>query len=386
MACMYFLLLTLQTLHCGTVWDGAGHAYSPGEITILDDKIQSVGPAHNPPQSGQIKMDAEFCMPGFVDAHTHVTSYVEHPGDSEALRRDWAVRNAKLTVDAGVTSGRDLGDDNGDGIWIRDQINSGKVPGPRLQVACDQIGPDPAHQKMTPDQLRELVRAQVKKGCDVIKLFATTGMGGTDRFLSKAQMAAAVDEAHKHKRRVAVHVIAHDACVDTVAAGADSVEHGAGVDAALAKEMKKKGVFFTPTLYILRYYIEDAPNIEFGPDVVEKLKHDVVAVVEPFEKKFPEVLKTGVKITGGSDAFMKLHGKNANEMVWLVKAGMPPEAALEAMTHNSADLMGWGDKVGKLATGYYADVVGLDGDPRKDITRVQAKHVTLVVKGGKKVR
>jgi imidazolonepropionase-like amidohydrolase len=383
---MHFLVLTLQVLHCGTVWDGAGHAYSPGEITIQDDKIQSVGAAHNPPQSGQIHMDAEFCMPGLVDAHTHVTSYVEHQGDSEALRRDWAVRNAKATLDAGVTSGRDLGDDNSDGIWIRDQINSGKVPGPRLQVACDQIGTEPAHQKMTPDQLRELVRAQVKKGCDVIKLFATTGMGGTDRFLSKAQLAAAVDEAHKHKRRVAVHVIGHDVCVDTVAAGADSVEHGAGVDVALAKEMKKKGVFFTPTLYILRYYVEDAPNIEFGAEEVAKLKHSIATVVEPFEKKFPEILKTGVRIAGGSDSFMKLHGHNANEMVWLVKAGMKPEAALEAMTHTSADLMGWGDRVGKLAPGYFADVVGLDGDPRKDITRVEAKHVTLVIKGGKKIK
>src|SRR5690242_11500113 len=126
MFAMYFLLLTLQTLHCGTVWDGAGHAYSPGQITIKDDKIESVGPAHNPPQSGQINMDAEFCMAGLVDAHTHVTSYVDHPGDKEALRRDWAVRNANATVQAGITSGRDLGDDMGDGIWIRDQINSGK--------------------------------------------------------------------------------------------------------------------------------------------------------------------------------------------------------------------------------------------------------------------
>src|SRR5262249_17889917 len=162
--------------------------------------------------------------------------------------------NAKLTIEAGITSGRDLGDDNGDGIWIRDQINAGKVPGPRLQVACEQIGPNPAHQMMTPAQLRELVRAHVKQGCDVIKLFAATGIGGTDRFLSKEQLAAAVDEAHKLKRRVAVHVVARDVVADTVVVGADSVEHGPGVDVALAKEMKKKGIFFTPTLYILRYY------------------------------------------------------------------------------------------------------------------------------------
>ena len=383
---MHFLLLTLQTLHCGTVWDGAGHAYSPGQITILDDKIQSVGPAHNPPQSGQINMDAEFCMPGLVDAHTHVTSYVDHPGDTEALRRDWAVRNAKKTLDAGITTGRDLGDDSSDGIWLRDQINAGKIVGPRLQVACEQIGPEPGQSKMKPDELRALVREHVKRGCDVIKLFATTGMGGDERFLSKQQLAALVDEAHKHKRRVAVHVVAHDAVVDTVAAGADSVEHGSGVDVEVATEMKKKGIVWTPTLYILRYYVEDAPNIEFGPEHVAKLKHTIETVVVPYEKRIPAILKTGVKIAGGSDSFMKLHGKNANEMVYLVKAGLTPDQALTAMTVNSAELMGWGDKVGKLAPGHYADVVGLDGDPRKDITRVEAQHVTLVVKGGKKVK
>ena len=383
---MHFLVLTLQVLHCGTVWDGAGHSYSPGQITIQDDKIESVGPAHNPPQSGPIAMDAEFCMPGLVDAHTHVTSYVEHQGDSEALRRDWAARNAKAMIDAGITTGRDLGDDMGDGIWIRDQINAGKIPGPRLQVACEQIGPEPGQSKLTPDQLRALVREHVKKGCDVIKLFATTGMGGDERFLSKQQLAAAVDEAHKLKRRVAVHVVAHDAVVDTVAAGADSVEHGSGVDVAVAKEMKRRGLVWTPTLYILRYYVEDAPNIEFGPEHVAKLQHTIATIVVPYEKRIPEILKTGVKIAAGSDSFMKLHGRNANEMVYLVKAGLSPEQALTAMTVNSAELMGWGDRVGKLAKGYYADVVGFDGDPHKDITRVEARHVTLVIKGGKKVR
>src|SRR5207244_8879712 len=106
---------------------------------------------------------------------------------------------------------------------------------------CEPIGPEPAHKAMTPQQLRELVRAEAKRGCDVIKLFATTGMGGDERFLSRQQMAAAIDEAHKLKRRVAVHVVARDAVVDTVAAGADSVEHGSGVDVEIAKDMKRRG-------------------------------------------------------------------------------------------------------------------------------------------------
>src|SRR5262245_12817982 len=152
------LLLSLQTLRCGVVWDGAGHTWQDGRIAFEGDRIKAVGPADKVPAApGEIDLRPLFCLPGLVDAHTHVTSYVEHKGDNEDIRRQWAVRNARETIESGVTTGRDMGDDYDDGIWIRDQINAGKVVGPRLQVAGEQIGPDPAHQKMTPAELRELV-------------------------------------------------------------------------------------------------------------------------------------------------------------------------------------------------------------------------------------
>jgi imidazolonepropionase-like amidohydrolase len=255
-----------------------------------------------------------------------------------------------------------------------------------MQVACEQIGPDPLHQRATLAQLRELVRAHVQQGCDVIKLFATPGMGGEGRFLSREQLAAAVDEAHRLKRRVAVHVIAREAVADTVAAGADSIEHGPGTDAALAREMKRKGLTLTPTLYILRYYVEDAARIGFDEGHVGRLRQSIATIVVPFEKTLPALLKTGVKVAAGSDSFLMLHGRNASELVWLVKAGMKPERALLAMTYTSAELMGWGDRVGSLAPGRYADVLVLDGDPRADIMRVLPGHIRMVVKGGRVVR
>ncbi|HJZ88738.1 MAG TPA: amidohydrolase family protein [Polyangia bacterium] len=378
------LLLAVQSLRCAVVWDGAGHAFADGRILVHDQKIVAVGPAQKVAAApGELDLRPLFCMPGLVDAHTHVTSFVPSPDDTEEVARAWAQKNARLTLEAGITSARDLGDSVGLGVWIRDRIEAGQTPGPRLQVACEQIGPNPLHQVASPAELRELVREHVRRGCDVIKLFATTGMGANDRFLSLAQIRAATDEAHKHKLRVAVHVIARGAVADCVAAGVDSIEHGPGTDVALAREMKRKGIVLTPTLYILRYYIEDAANIKFAAEHVARLKELVDGdPLRPFEQHFPEIIKTGVKIAAGSDSFMKLHGKNATELVWLVRAGLSAEQALFAMTRVAAELMGWGDRVGTLAAGRYADVIALDADPRKDIRAVQAAHVRLVMKGG----
>jgi imidazolonepropionase-like amidohydrolase len=376
-----------MSLRCGVVWDGAGHAFQDGRIVWQGERITRSGPAAAVSAApGELDLRPAFCMPGLVDAHTHVTSYVSSPGDDVATRRRAAADNARRTLEAGVTAGRDLGDDSGDGLWIRDEINAGRLPGPRLQVACEQIGIDPAQRAATPAALRAVVREHVQRGCDVIKLFATSGIGGNERFLSREQMAAAVEEAHHAGRRVAVHVVAHDAVADVVAAGADSAEHATGTDAALAKEMKRRGVVLVPTLYILRYYVEDAANIGYGAEHVARLEHAIDSEVRPLERRFPSILRAGVRVAAGSDSFMKLHGRNASEMVWLVKAGMSPEQALAAMTHASAELMGWQDRVGSLAPGHYADVLVLDGDPRADISRVQAEHVRAVWKGGQPVK
>ena len=382
------LLLAVQSLRCALVWDGAGHAFADGRILLRDDKVTAVGPAARvaaAPGGAELDLRPLTCLPGLVDAHTHVTSYLAHPGDTPEVRHGWAERNARLTLEAGVTTGRDLGDSQDDGIWIHDRIAAGAVPGPRLQVACEQIGIAPMHRAASPDALRVLVREHAARGCDVIKLFATTGMGGDERFLSLAQLRAATDEAHRHRLRVAVHVIARDAVADCVTAGVDSIEHGPGTDVALAREMKRRGIVLTPTLYILRYYIEDAVNLEYTPEHVARLQALVGGEpIRPFEQRLPAIARTGVRIAAGSDSFLKLHGRNATELAWLVRAGLSPERALYAMTRVSAEVMGWADRVGTLRPGRFADVIAVAGDPRVDVAVL--RDVKLVMKGGRIVK
>jgi len=144
--------------------------------------------------------------------------------------------------------------------------------------------------------------------------------------------------------------------------------------------MAAAGITLVPTLYILRYYVEDADNLGFSAEHAADLQHIVDTVIVPFEKRFPAILATRVKVAMGSDSFMALHGKNTRELSYLVKAGMTPEQALRAGTSTSAALMGWDGKVGTVAPGAYADVIATKKDPRRDIATVE--HPVLVIKGG----
>jgi len=148
--------------------------------------------------------------------------------------------------------------------------------------------------------------------------------------------------------------------------------------------MAGAGITLVPTLYILRYYVEDADNLGFTPERAAELEHIVDTLIVPFEQRFPSILATGVKVAMGSDAFMALHGKNARELSYMVKAGMSPEQALRAATATSAAVMGWDGKVGTVAPGAYADVIAMKKDPRKDIAAVE--HPAVVIKGGVVVR
>jgi imidazolonepropionase-like amidohydrolase len=148
--------------------------------------------------------------------------------------------------------------------------------------------------------------------------------------------------------------------------------------------MADRGIALVPTLYILRYYIEDADNLGFSAEHVAELRRLVDALVVPFERRFPAILATGVKVAMGSDSFMALHGKNARELTYLVRAGMSPEGALRAATEISAELLGWKGKVGTLADGAYADLIAMPGNPLADVSAVE--HVEVVLKGAEVVR
>jgi imidazolonepropionase-like amidohydrolase len=371
-------------VRCGTVWDPAVGAIPDGRIVFDGERIAAVGAARDVPRPREeLDLRPLFCMPGLVDAHTHLTSYALAKGtDGMDRRRDEAARNAEQTLRAGITSVRDLGGEEGVDLWLRARIAAGALKGPRMQCAGSQIGAEgpiggPAGAKAA-------VEAHLEAGFDVIKLFATGGAHDPIPLLTGDEIAAARDEAHARGARVAVHAITAEGIDRSIAARVDSIEHATELSVEQARAMAAAGITLVPTLYILRYYVEDAEHLGFTPEHVRQLQGIIDSMVVPYEQRFPSLLATGVRVAMGSDAFMALHGKNARELAYLVKAGLSPERALRAATAVSAAVMGWDGKVGVLAPGAYADVIAMPTDPRQDIRSVE--RLDVVIKGGAVVR
>ena len=314
-------------------------------VVFDGERVSAMGASSQvPAPTDEIDLRPLFCVPGLVDAHTHLTSYArESATDGIDKRRAQAARNAELTLRAGFTSVRDLGASEGVDLWLRARIGAHAIPGPRLQCAGSQIGIE-------------------------------RSVGGT------AEIKADVD-AHAD---AGFDVISSEGIARSIAAGVDSIEHAHELTPEQAAEMASAGITLVPTLYILRYYLEDADALGFTAEHVADLHRTLDELVVPFEARFPAILATGVKIAMGSDAFLGLHGHNARELAALVQAGMTPEQALRAATAGSADVMGWKGRVGTLSPGAFADVVAMPSDPLSDIHAVE--HVSVVVAGGKVVR
>jgi imidazolonepropionase-like amidohydrolase len=371
-------------VRCGVVWDPRVGAVEDARIVFDGSRVAAFGGASSVHREGdELDLRSMFCMPGLVDAHTHLTSYAQEKStDDLEKRRTEATRNAALTLRAGITSVRDLGGGEGVDMWLRDRIAAGSVPGPRMQCAGSQIGADgPVG---GPAGARAAVDAHAEAGFDVIKLFATGGAQAPVALMTAEEVLAATEEAHGRGLKVAVHAITGEGIDRAIAAHVDSIEHGSELTMDQAREMAAAGITLVPTFYILRYYVEDAEHLGFSDQHVADLRQMVSSFVVPFEGRFPSLLATGVKVAMGSDSFMALHGHNARELSYLVKAGMTPEQALRAATATSATLLGWEGKVGTIAPGAYADVIAMKDDPRKDVSATE--HVSVVIKGGLLVR
>lgn len=371
-------------VRCGVLWDPDAGAIADARVVFDGDRVRAMGAADRvPAPTDETDLRPLFCLPGLVDAHTHLTSYAHESGtDGIDRRRAQAARNAELTLRAGVTSVRDLGAAEGVDIWLRARIAAGALPGPRMQCAGSQIGLEGAI--LGPQGVRDTVDAHADAGFDVIKMFATGGANDPVPLLTEPELAAGAAEAHARGLRVAVHAITADGIERSIAAGVDSIEHATELTVDQATRMAAANVALVPTLYILRYYVEDADRLGFSPEHVADLRRTIDALVVPLEARFPAILATGVRVAMGSDAFLALHGRNARELEYLVAAGMTPEQALRAATSGSADVMGWRARVGTLAPGAFADLVALRDDPRKDIHAVE--RVAFVVAGGRVVR
>jgi len=378
-------------------------------ILIEGDKVVSVGPAPgNQATSGAITINLPNAtvLPGLIDAHTHLTGDPKNIGYQSlgiSVPRDalTGAKNARLTLQAGFTTVRNVGATGYSDVAVRDAINAGDIPGPRMLVSGPALSITGGHcdNNLLPyeyhatsdgaadgiEAVQHKVREIIKYGADLIKICATGGVlsKGDDPQASQytlEEMKAIVADAHRLGRKVAAHAHGAQGIRWASEAGVDSVEHASYIDDAAIAELKKNGTYLVPTLYLGDWFMENAEKNRVPDFLLVKAK----AVMPAARKNVAHAFASGVKVAFGTDAAVYPHGLNAHEFGVMVKLGLTPLQAIQAATVNDADLLGWSDKVGTIEAGKWADIIAVDGDPLKDVTTLE--HVKLVMKGGEVVK
>ena len=378
-------------------------------IVIEGDKIVAVGPASNP-QAGaggsSIDLSTSTVLPGLIDGHTHLTGDPRNIGYQSlglSVPREALIgaRNARLTLQAGFTTVRNVAASGYSDVALRDAINAGDIPGPRMLVSGPPLSITGGHcdNNLLPyeyhatsdgaadgiEAVQHKVREIIKYGADLIKICATGGVlsKGDDPQASQytlEEMKAIVADAHRLGRKVAAHAHGAQGIRWASEAGVDSVEHASYIDDAAIAEMKINGTYLVPTLYLGDWFLENAEKNHVPDFLLVKAK----AVMPAARKNVAHAFASGVKVAFGTDAAVYPHGLNAHEFAVMVKLGLGPLQAIQAATVNDADLLGWSDKVGTIEPGKWADIIAVDGDPVKDVTTLE--HVKFVMKGGEVVK
>lgn len=370
------------TIRAGLFLDGRGGSRHDVVITVRNDRIESVTPWRN--DSVTYDFSRYTVLPGFIDAHVHLNGFFNQQGkianteDGETPAQRAAARaaNAVVTLQAGFTTIASMGADAERDL--RDQVNAGKLPGPRILSSLSQIH-DGTGRSL--DALRRDVRDHATAHADFIKIFASIGMdSGRALVFSDPQLAALCGEARRLKLRAVVHAQDDASIRQAAAAGCSEVEHGAFATAAGLEVLARSGVSFDPQCgLVLRNYIENRAHFEGTSDAA-------VAAMERLLPQLPRLLRAalavpGLKVLFGTDATAGAHGRNAEDLVCRVReAGDTPMSALIAATSANAEALGMGRVIGTLAPGYQADLIALDGDPLQQIEAV--RRVSFVMKGG----
>jgi imidazolonepropionase-like amidohydrolase len=399
---------TSVVLRVGKLLDvKTGNTLTNQAIVIEGDKIASVGPAataKTPTGASTIDIPSATALPGLIDAHTHLTGSGKdfgYAGLGISVPRSalTGARNARVTLEAGFTTVRNVGASGYSDVALRDAINDGDVPGPRMLVSGPPLGITGGHcdDNLLPfefhatedgvadgvEAVQHKVREVIKYGADVIKICATGGVLSKGDDPNAAQytleeMKAIVADAHRLGRKVAAHAHGAQGVIYASEAGVDSIEHGHLMNDEAVATLKKNGTYLVPTLYLMQWHRENAGAV---PDLYRKKMELVSAQGEGAAKK---AFAAGVKIGFGTDAAVYPHGLNAHEFAVYVRLGMTPLQAIQTATINDADLLGWSDKIGTVEPGKYADIIAVDGDPLQDVTALQ--HVKFVMKGGAVVK
>ena len=399
-------------IRAGTLIDGRGGPPMRGAVIVIrGERIEAVGTDVRVPQGARvIDLSRATVLPGFIDAHVHLAGRPVGEGDwlNSAVREGaaddalWGARNARLTLLAGFTTVRNVGASAFADIALRNAINAGRVPGPRMVAAGNAIGVTGGHCDANgfvpglfghepgplegiadgPDQVRQAVRMQVKYGADVIKICATGGVlsegdaVGAQQY-SEEEMRAVVETARLLGRRVAAHAHATEGIIAASRAGVTSIEHGSFMTEESARVMVEHGTWLVPTLM--------AGEAVGGPAAQQRLPAWAYGkgrqAWEAMQRGFPIAVRAGVRIAFGTDAGVFPHGTNAHEFELLVSiGGLTPMQAIQAGTLSAATLLGLEHDVGTVEAGKYADLVAVEGDPLQNIAVLRSP--VFVMKGG----
>jgi len=396
-------------VECGKLLDVRSGQMLSGKVIVFDEKgiVTAVGPASALPSGVKpLDLTAFTCLPGLIDVHTHLTGDPSNHGykslgvsvPQQALT---GAKNARKTLMAGFTSVRNVGAGDFTDVALRDSINDGSLPGPRMLVSGPPLGITGGHcdNNLLPFEFhrtsagvadgpwaaRAKVREVVKYGADLIKVCASGGvlskgdLPGTPQYTLE-ELTAIVEEAHKLGRRVAAHAHGTQSIKDSIRAGIDSVEHSSLIDDEGIALAKQHGTYLVFDIYNDDYILSQGEKAGMLPESIEKERNLGRLQRENFRRAF----QAGAKIAFGTDAGVYPHGDNARQFAKMVEWGMKPIDAIQAATIGAADLMGWKDKVGSLEPGYYADIIAVKGDPLSDVKLLES--VPFVMKGGEIAR
>ncbi|HEU4537821.1 MAG TPA: amidohydrolase family protein [Polyangiaceae bacterium] len=371
-------------------------------IAIVGDKIVSVGePPADAASYRVIDLPNATALPGLIDAHTHLTGDPEFGyatlGISVPRQTLKGAKNARLTLDAGFTTVRNVGAEGYSDVALRDAIEAGEVPGPRVLASGPALGITGGHcdETLLPFEfhakadgvadgvpaVQQKVREVIKYGADVIKICSTGGVlsKGDDPRASQytlEEVQAVVADAHRLGRKVAAHAHGGQGIVWASRAGVDSIEHGSYIDDAGIAEMKKNGTYLVPTLYLGDWLLENAEARRLPSFFLAKARE----VLPTARRNVQRAFAAGVKVAFGTDAAVYPHGLNAREFAVYVRLGMTPLQAIQTATINAADLLGLADRAGAIEPGKWADIIAVEGDPLKDVRALES--VAFVMKGG----
>ncbi len=404
----------LTYIKAGRLFDATADSVKTNMVIVVEgERIQRVGTAVEvviPPKATVIDLSSATVLPGLIDMHTHLGARADRYDeiynfkDTPFQSAFAGVLNARKTLEAGFTSVRDLGGYPFLAVDLRNSIAEGFIPGPRIVAAGPGISITGGHGDLNNyapqvrvmmfpeqrdfsiadgvDQVRWLVRAQVKYGVDVIKIMSTGGVlskgdhPGAPQYTFE-ELKAAADEAHMAGRRIASHAHGAEGIKNAIRAGIDTIEHASFIDDEGIRLAKERGTYLVMDIYNDDYILGKAKDFGIPQEFIDKEK--LVGQVQ--RDNFQKAFRAGAKMAFGSDSGVYPHGDNGKQFFYMVKYGMTPAQAIRAATSSAADALNRTKDVGSIEAGKFADIIAVDADPLKDVTALE--KVSFVMKGGK---